>query len=339
MKKIRLSFAVAAICGTAALPAHAGVIFNFNYTDVGVGFNDPTYGTARQNALESAANYLAGFLTSYNANIILDVDGSVTNNDTLAAASSNFNSSGTPGFGNRGDIMIKILNGDAADPNPAAADGTVTWNFEDFQWELGNDFQPGEYDFFSTAVHELLHALGFSSDISKDGSDAFPGTPDDKWSPFDQYVADAAGNKIIDPATFSLDAARWAAASVSSDGTGTPGCGAGLTFVGPNATAANGGNPVELYAPNPWEDGSSGSHLDDQCYGGTYMMEAATDAGLSVRTISAVEIGIMKDIGYAQFGAQQTGGTGGNVPAPSVLYLLALGLGLMRLTAGKPKAA
>ena len=43
---------------------------------------------------------------------------------------------------------------------------------------------------------------------------------------------------------------------------------AGLYFGGANAVAANSGNPVPLYTPNPWESGSSMSHLDDDTFTG-----------------------------------------------------------------------
>ncbi|MGI9125005.1 MAG: hypothetical protein ACR2JM_09695, partial [Mycobacterium sp.] len=73
----------------------------------------------------------------------------------------------------------------------------------------------------------------------------------------------------------------------------------GLYFSGPNAVAAYGG-PVPLYTPNPWNPGSSVSHLDDNTFTGTktQMMNAITDTGLGIRTLSKVELGVLKDIGY-----------------------------------------
>jgi len=323
MKLTKITLPAAGLLLAMGMPVQAGVIFNFNYTDAaGVGFNDAAVGTDRQNALQGAGDYLSGFLTGYDASIFLDVDGSVSGGGTLAAAGSNYNGPISTGFGNQGDVMMKILGGDAADPNVGAADGSVTWNFTDFQWELGNDFQAGEFDFFSTAVHELLHALGFASDIGQNGEDPVPGDPAGNWSPFDNFVADSTG-ELIDDISFALATGRWNTASVAGGG-----CGAGLLFTGPNAMAANGGSAAEIYSANPWENGSSGSHLDDQCYNGTYMMEAATDAGLGIRQISALEIGIMQDIGYTQFGVTSQP-PGGQVPAPPVIFLLAGGLMLL----------
>jgi hypothetical protein len=50
------------------------------------------------------------------------------------------------------------------------------------------------------------------------------------------------------------------------------------------------------------------SHLDDDTYTGSMekLMNAASDTGLGVRTLSAIEIGILKDLGYTMV-SQSTG--------------------------------
>lgn len=259
---------VGAAVGLLVSVASAEVVFEYNFTDSGVGFNDATYGADRRAALADAGNYVASLFVNYNATIHIDVDGSLTGPNTLAGAGSYYNSPypGT-GFGDKGDVMVKIMGG--ADPNAGAADGLVLWNF-DQPWVLDNDYSGGGFDFHSTAVHELLHAVGFASGILENGNSIFGQTPGNPgvWSPFDEFVADSAG-ALID-GSFALDGARWDAASVGGAGA------SGLSFIGANAVAANGGNDVYLYSPETWSDGSSGSHLDDQFYGGTYLMEAST---------------------------------------------------------------
>ncbi|SFG80485.1 PEP-CTERM sorting domain-containing protein [Neptunomonas qingdaonensis] len=347
MKKLALAAVIGSVI--AAAPAQAAVMWDFNYNDAaGVGFNDAALGTARQGALETAANYVSSFLTSYDATIEMDVDGSIGGggSSTLAAAGSKFNgASFAPGFTQQGDVMTKILGG--ADPTPSSgpdsADGEVTWNFIDFVWELDNDFQLGEFDFFSTAVHELLHAIGFASEITETGSDGYGTNPGDAgaWAPFDEFLTSFDGTSIINPADNSLLQSTWDLARLSGDGSQQSGCGAGLQFTGANAVAANGGNTVEIYSPTTWEGGSSGSHLDDNCYTNpgnvsTYMMEAQTIDGLGVRTISALEVGIMRDIGYTNFGVQANN----TVPEPGTIYLM-LGalLGLFGLKRQNSKVA
>ena len=72
--------------------------------------------------------------------------------------------------------------------------------------------------------------------------------------------------------------------------------------------AANGNKPIPLYTPNPWESGSSMSHLDDDTFTGSMekLMNATSDTGLGVRTMSPIEIAIMKDLGYHMV-SQSTG--------------------------------
>lgn len=298
--------------------ADAAVTFAFDFTDApGVGFNAAGQtGADRRAGLQQAANIVADLFVNYNATVNLSVNGSETNDSTLASAGSNFNFTPGNGFGGRGDVGIIILGG--ADPNPAAPDGTVNWNFEDFTWEPLNDFQPGEQDLISTAAHELLHAVGFSSDIQQNGNNGYGATPGNSaiWAPFDQFVSDSTG-ALIDGTTFALDGARWNTASVGGAGT-TPAAN-GLYFNGANAMAANGGNPVPLYSPTTWAGGSSGSHLDTDFFTGSNVKmmnhEAAVASGLDIRTIDVITRNMLKDIGFDLI----------VVPEPSSSLLILLG--------------
>ncbi|BDS07280.1 hypothetical protein NT6N_23200 [Oceaniferula spumae] len=316
MKNIRRSALIGALILQA--PASFGAVnFIFNYTDVGVGFNDPTEGAARRAGLEEAASRVAAIFSAYNADVHIDVDGSQTNDTTLASAGSNFNFTPSgPGFDGRGDVGIKILGG--VDPSPGTADGKVDWNFEDFMWEAGDDFQPGEMDLISTAMHELLHAVGVSSDITQSGINGYGTSPGNPaiWAPFDQFVGDGTG-ALID-GSFALDGSRWNTASVG--GTGTSPAGAGLYFYGANAMALNGGNPVPLYSPTAWVDGSSGSHLDTDFFTGANakMMnhEATVAEGLDLRDIDALTVAMLQDMGFTEASL---------VPEPASTALLGLG--------------
>jgi hypothetical protein len=57
---------------------------------------------------------------------------------------------------------------------------------------------------------------------------------------------------------------------------------------------------VPLYTPDPWEQGSSGGHLDDTTFTGNQekLMNANAGKGLGVRVISGTELGILADLGY-----------------------------------------
>ena len=81
--------------------------------------------------------------------------------------------------------------------------------------------------------------------------------------------------------------------------------------------ALNGGNPVPLYSPSSWEDGSSGSHTDDQYYfdqlNQNLLMGAQTPPGPAARTMTNFERGMLMDYGFSV------------VPEPSSTLLIVLG--------------
>ena len=129
LSRFAVTVVVVLAFGTTAV--NAAIIWSFNYSDTsGVGFNSSSEGAARRQAVDEAAAVVSCFFSAYSATIVMDVSGAETDNDTLASAGSNSNASLIAGFGNRGDVGLKILGQTA--PNPTAADGTVNWNFEDF---------------------------------------------------------------------------------------------------------------------------------------------------------------------------------------------------------------
>lgn len=314
-----LSLLLGAAVLFAGSTSQAIVVFDFNYLDApGIGFNaNGQVGIDRKAGLDQAADYISGILgPAYTASINLDVMGGVTNDSLLASAGSNYNAPvGANGFTDMGDVMLKILNGNSADPAPGMADGEIMWNFEDFSWEPLSDFQPGELDLISTATHEITHALGFLSDINQNGTSQSGNN--NVWAPFDQFVAFTDGTPIIDGTTFNLDQSEWDTASIGGTGEG------GLEFIGPNALAASGGDPIYLFSSNPWQGGSSGSHLDTGYYDPSIpgrienmMNESSSFAeGLDVRAYSDLDFAILMDIGYTQIQ---------RIPEPTAATLLVL---------------
>ncbi|MCF3648285.1 hypothetical protein [Synoicihabitans lomoniglobus] len=271
----------------AASSAPAQISFQFDYTDANTGFNDPTDGAARRTALEQAAQILSDTIpTSTPVTVTFSVVSTNNDDSTLASAGSDSTAEDI-GFSPT-VVSQKIVNG--TDANGAAADGEINWNFF-HNWDLDDDVAPDAFDFKSTAMHELLHAMGFVSAISSTGEGLFVGTVGDPnaWYLIDQYLVTATGQSFVDT-QFRFDAGL----------VGNLDDNPGIYFNGPHAVAANGGNPVAFYSPEPWEEGSSGSHTDDNTYLGTsaLLMNAATDTGPGVRTLSAIELGILRDIGY-----------------------------------------
>lgn len=301
-----------AVASLFPLAAQAQLTFTFTYSDpAGVGFNDAAQGPARRASLEQTAALAASYLPGYTANITMSVDGAETTDGVLAAAGSNTTDRHgvcNPGFGARGDVGVKVLGG--ADPDPNAVDGTVTVNFEDQTWGLGDTIAATDFDFKSTMLHELLHAIGFSNSIDQAGASACsqaPGTPA-SWNPYDNFLGDTTGD-VINDTSFVLDGARWAA--IVTGGAGN----AGVLWRGPQGIAGNGGQPVPLNSPATFSNGSSIAHLDDEFFTNVaLLMEAATEQGQGTRTLSDREVGMLKDLGFANATGTPGGGGGGATP-------------------------
>ncbi|WP_431238651.1 Ig-like domain-containing protein [Mycolicibacterium aichiense] len=253
------------------------------------------WSSAARAELAATAIYLSSYFEpQYDVNITYTVTGQYSlAGATLASAGSDLISDNA-GFYDT-VVQNKILTG--VDSNGAAADGTIDWNFG-YGWGYFSTVPGGSYDFQSTAMHELLHTYGFLSvvDSAASGNNAGP-----NWTTFDKFMVDKNGNSVF----FGPDGTTF---NTAYNPNLTGGVSNGMYFGGANAMAANGGNPVPLYSPNPWESGSSMSHLNDDYYTGANekLMNASSDTGLGVRTLSPIEIGIMKDLGYTMVSASPT---------------------------------
>lgn len=264
--------------GTSAgvLLNQGAITFSFNYT------TGAQYWSAEaRDALRSAADGMATqFLVT--APVVITYDVTAENSAAsgkLAAAGSNLVSE-TAGF-LRTVVQNKLISG--VDANGSAADGEIEWNFG-HAWGLGDSVGPDEYDFTSTVMHELLHSFGFLSYIDERGKNTGR-----SWTSMDGFIVTSTGAKPIGSGY------RW---NTAYDGNLT-GAKGGLFFGGAHAVAAYGGL-VPLFTPNPWESGSSVSHLDDATFtdANQMMMNAKTDTGLGIRVFSPVEVGILRDLGF-----------------------------------------
>lgn len=259
-----------------SLVNQGAIRFEFDYT------TGKTHWTQeRKDALQAGADELIEYFRVTEAVILTyEVIGEDNaDSHTLASASSRL-TSGEAGFWAT-MVQHKLLTGE--DANGAAADGRIEWNFGK-GWALGDDVPSTLYDFKPVVMHELLHSFGFSSGIGDAGDNE-----NLDWKIFTSFVVDRNGAKPI-----GADG-RW---DDDFDPNLTGGNG-GLFFGGANAVAAYGGL-IPLYTPDEWESGSSMGHLDDDTFEGAdeKLMNANTGKGPAVRTLSALELGILSDLGY-----------------------------------------
>lgn len=321
-----LKFFVISVVFLLNNPASAELRFEFNYIDPNrTGFLDPAFGIERQFALQQSSEKVAQHFTNYDATIQFDVVSQFdTQSNELASAVSEL---GTVGLNGSQDpfrytlLQQKILTGD--DVNGASADGVINWNFA-HDWGLGDSIAQDEFDFQSTAMHELLHSLGYTSFVSEGGIGGMssPGFPD-LWSSNDQFLVDNNGERLIDSMGV-FDPSKIEVLTAGTELNDSVSTGNGVFFNGANAVRENGGELVNIYSPNPFSEGSSISHLDDTFFtDDMFLMEAWMSTGKGVRNLSLLELGILKDIGYSMIVDLDNVS---NVPVPAAIWLMSSGL-------------
>jgi len=129
------------------------------------------------------------------------------------------------------------------------------------KWYYGLDAQPpgGALDFASVVIHEIGHGLGFQTFMNGQTGELIENEAGvGLFDPFMLNLVDASTGKSMDQMT---DAERAAAAVAGSNlvwnGAATTAAAAGAFTSGTGS-----GGRVLMYAPNPYEPGSSVSHWD-----------------------------------------------------------------------------
>jgi hypothetical protein len=172
-----------------------------------------------------------------------------------------------------------------------------------FTWYFGLDGNipvdaagnPTATDFLSVALHEIGHGLGFSGSANVDdgaapnecNGTALVGCLGNPLWGYDRQVRSGG--------TY-LTALTNPSAALGSALFGN----ANLNYNGPNAVSANGGNAPRLFAPNPWQPGSSYVHLDEGTFNNTVnaLMTPALAQGEALHYPGPVGLGVLADIGW-----------------------------------------
>lgn len=280
---------------TLALPAHA-VPFEVTFTDgPSEGFNDPTLGAARKQALFALLNDLGdklGGTVPVEVSASMDPleispNGAVIGQAGPATFFRDFTGAPVPQVWYPVGLANQLAGVDLAPDEPdviaqfnSDLDDPTKWPQP---WYYGLDANPGpnKLDFFTVAEHEVGHGIGFLSLISSDGSfsGGFPGI-------FDVFKAN--GSTAGATTATSLAQAQRAQLEISE----------ALFFKGPNARSANGGGNPLLFAPSDYEQGSSGSHLDQDTFKNTPNRQMCPYYTTAVHSPGPVGLAVYQDIGW-----------------------------------------
>jgi autotransporter-associated beta strand protein len=298
-------------------PRTRAVDFSILFTDApNTGFFDPVLGQERRDALYYAADIWGRLIRSAYEDETIHVhaqyDSYPPGSNTLASASPNFFysdfDSSNPAYAddtNYPKALANHLNG--GDLNAARHEINISVNnAQNFYYGVDGLPGPGQTDFVTVAAHEIGHGLGFYDSFRQDGdfgilgegtyTDPCPGclpTPYDRFL----WLAPPGGAPLI-----SLSDSGREAAMTSNN----------IFWNGPAGIQANGGTPPQIFAPSPWQQGSSIGHLDETTFQNELM--SPTYSGVD-HIPSAIERGMLRDMGWTISVASQQvtwTGAGGN---------------------------
>jgi hypothetical protein len=294
--------------------APAAVSFVPSYSDgAGEGFNDPTLGASRKAAFEHALGIWGSLITNTYAGETVVVNAQF-NPLGGSAGSAPLGSAGAAGlhqnFGSPighpsyitgtwfGSALANHVSG--SDQGGATVEINATFNTDvdnstvlgETNWYYGTNASPGSHiDFVSVALHEVGHGLDFSASITNTG--AHLNTQPRMYS---RFLELGDGTDLWN---MGSDSQRLAAAT-SND----------VFWNGAAGIAANGGTRPRVYAPNPYQQGSTLSHLDETVFTNELMSPAYSGPD---HTVGALALGMLADIGWTP------------IPEPAMAGVLIMG--------------
>lgn len=301
------------------------VLFSIDYTDEAeTGFYDPVLGEQRQSAFAYACSIWSDYLEAGYEGETITVSASFTamggseTNATLGSAGPNGFYGEDYGVGPTGYLWLNSANANhvfGGDQNSEAAEISAQFNSDvdttavlggtDFYYGLDGN-AGGDVDFVSVLLHEIGHGLGFTSLADSDSGayttlhSAIPNTP----TIYDRFLVLDDGINPVAPLVDMTDEERLVALTSEN-----------LFWNGVSAMAANGGELVQIYAPDPWETGSSISHLDESACADALM--SPIYSGIT-HTPDALTLGMLSDMGWTV------------IPEPStVVVMLLFGGGML----------
>ncbi len=250
-----------------------GATFDITYSDPqGTGFNDPATGETARKALEAS---VLAWTKVIQGTVTIRVDASMPmqDNTTSDSGSTLLASAGPVDFWT-GDnkavpsaLMWQLLN---KRQNDGDADIQVNVNPKiEWDYALNGVAARNKVSFVYTLIHEIGHGLGFVDSFDPETGSTLNTLP----FVYDNFVmADLISNDLFFSGDNAVDASRRSIKPLPM---------------------------IKLYSPNPYEQGSSISHVDQDTYADfkTGLM-TPRDFGSGTDKIDILTLGIMKDLGY-----------------------------------------
>ncbi|MEM9154018.1 MAG: hypothetical protein AAGB13_03125 [Cyanobacteria bacterium P01_F01_bin.33] len=187
--------------------------------------------------------------------------------------------------------LANQLSGADLAPNTPDITVNISSNFTNWYFDTDGNAPSNQFDFVTVVLHELGHGLGLIDffDYNAANGQGQYGFGSGYPSIFDRFIENGAGVNLVNG--FSNPSVALGNQLVGND----------LFFDGPNANAANGGNPSRLFAPSPFQPGSSIAHLNESTFGrGTPdgLMTPQLASGEVIHAPGPITLGIFADLGW-----------------------------------------
>lgn len=167
--------------------------------------------------------------------------------------------------------------------------------FSDWYYGTDGNTPSSKYDLFTVVMHEIGHGLGLLSSFEVVGNYGYWGFTNNgrdyyplRWDAYEWNKA--SGGKAL---TSYAPNGSQALKSQLTDGS--------VYLGGPNVVDTIGGR-ARLYAPNPWNSGSSNSHLNESTYGAGSadgLMTPQLGRGEAHHSASPLTRAILRDVGWS----------------------------------------
>ena len=281
--------------------ASAQLTFNFSYEDVDsgndFGFNDMTafgdgrtLGEVRRDTVAAVGSYIGSVI---NSNAVVDLRWNASTNsstsgtlgsfgETCSVGGTEFNNALNNGTGLilNGQVTNAILSGSDVSGGDAEGQGQINFG-QNWNSDFLSSTAANEFDLFTVVLHEVSHALGFSSGINASGGSdlvftSSTGSSVAAFTTYDTFLRAADGDLIV-----------------NSDG----------QFVGELSDLTSNdlnfqsvdGALLDIFSPSTFDEGSSISHLD---FTTDEVLNPSLAPGVEERVYGAGDLAVLSTIGF-----------------------------------------
>jgi hypothetical protein len=183
------------------------------------------------------------------------------------------------------DAVANKNHGSQLDPSP---DIVASFNSTFPNWHFDKTAAPpNTYDFETVVLHELGHGVGFlgAGNVRRgQGTVRLGSYP----TAYDLFTEDKSGKKLT---TYANKSTALGNALVSGN----------IFYGSKRVRNAFGGNRARLFAPNPFQPGSSYSHLDEATFPAgdpNSLMTPQLGQGETIRSVGGIVKAVLKDEGW-----------------------------------------